>query len=76
MPSSVIRAFGYDPDQRQLAVTFVTGRQYQYRNVPPELYSRMCASFSKGAFFNSHIRNQYPYERIGALISRNSQRNF
>jgi len=39
MPSSVIRAFDYDPAAHKLAVTFVTGRRYAYLGVPEEVAS-------------------------------------
>ena len=63
MPSSVIRNYQYQPDKRILEITFVSGRRYRYRDVPATLYSRMQASFSKGEFFNRHIRDHFAFER-------------
>src|SRR4051812_39487662 len=62
MPSTVIRSFDYDPAQRRLDVTFVTGRRYSYFDVPPDIYAAMKASFAKGEFFNAQIRNRYRFE--------------
>lgn len=62
MPSSVIRQFRYNETKRQLAVTFVSGRRYIYADVPPEIYRQMRSSFSKGEYFNSHIRDRFAYE--------------
>jgi hypothetical protein len=64
MPSSVIRAYRYDPSKHELLVIFQTGRRYLYKKVPPETHDALKAAFSKGWFFNRHIRDQFEYERI------------
>jgi hypothetical protein len=64
MPSSVIRSFDYLPAERRLVVRFVSGRRYSYLDVPPDLAERMRASFSKGEFFNAHIRGRFAFERV------------
>jgi KTSC domain-containing protein len=63
MPSSVIRSYRYDPLQRRLELVFVSGRRYRYHDVPEETYSAMRRAFSKGEFFNAHIRDQYRHTR-------------
>jgi hypothetical protein len=63
MPSSVIRSFRYDEGSRELYVIFQSGRRYTYEGVPPELYRQMRVAFSKGEFFNKHIRGQYRFVR-------------
>jgi hypothetical protein len=64
MPSTVIRYFRYDAEQRELHVTFVTGRQYVYSDVPPDVHEALKEAFSKGEFFNRRIRDHYPYREI------------
>ena len=59
MPSSVISSFTYDPKARRLVVTFVTGRIYEYADVPAGVAANFRASFSKGVFFNAEIRDRY-----------------
>jgi len=59
MPSSVIRRFAYDPQTSSLEVEFVSGRRYRYAPVPEELAARFRAAFSKGRFFNAHIRDAF-----------------
>jgi hypothetical protein len=54
MPSSVIRAFQYDPSERRLDVRFVSGRRYSYYDVPQEIFDQMSRSPSEGEFFNAH----------------------
>ena len=64
MPSSVIRRFSYDEPRRRLRVTFTSGDVYAYDGVPPEMAAAFHAAFLKGQFFASHIRDQYPFERV------------
>ncbi|MFL6600378.1 MAG: KTSC domain-containing protein [Steroidobacteraceae bacterium] len=63
MPSTVIRWFNYDPESRKLRVVFQSGRRYTYSNVPAETYAAMKSSFSKGEFFNTHIRDNFSFVR-------------
>jgi len=67
MPSSVIRAFRYLPEEEQLEITFISGRRYRYLKVPPSIYDRMRAAFSKGEFFNQHIRDHFDFAPVDAV---------
>ena len=64
MPSTVISSFTYEPERRRLVVTFVTGRIYEYADVPAADAANFRASFSKGVFFNEHIRDKFPCREI------------
>ena len=64
MPSSVIRAFRYRPEDHALDVTFVSGRRYRYLEVPEALHRKMREAFSKGEFFNAHIRDHFRFQRM------------
>jgi hypothetical protein len=63
MPSSVIRFYRYDAAQRRLELQFVSGRRYRYHDVPEETYRGMRNAFSKGEFFNAHIRDRFRHTR-------------
>jgi lysyl-tRNA synthetase class 2 len=63
MPSTVIRSFRYDPEARELHVTFVSGRRYAYADVPAEVAEQMRLAFSKGSFFNRRIRDHFAATR-------------
>ncbi|UAK26230.1 KTSC domain-containing protein [Sphingomonas nostoxanthinifaciens] len=63
MPSTAIRATAYDEDDRRLDVTFVTGRRYAYRDVPPEIFEELEKAPSKGRYFNEAIRDRFPFTR-------------
>lgn len=64
MPSTVIRAFDYDPERREIEILFTTGRRYVYRDVPPEEVEGLRSAFSKGRYFNANIRDHYPYAEL------------
>ena len=68
MPSTVIRTFLYDAETRRLTVRFVSSRAYVYRDVPPEIVTAFRAAFSKGVFFNAHIRDHYAYEELAETV--------
>jgi hypothetical protein len=61
MPSSVIRAWKYDEAEQRLDVTFVSGRVYSYHEVPAAVAQAMREAFSKGSYFNRHIRDHFAF---------------
>ena len=66
MPSSVIRYFKHDPQSAKLLVVFQTGKRYRYLAVPAEIAEGMRLAFSKGEYFNEHIRDRFRFERLDA----------
>jgi hypothetical protein len=62
--SSNLVSMGYDPFTQTLEVEFRGGAVYRYFHVPPDVYSQMEASASKGHFLNSTIKPSYEYERV------------
>ncbi|MGH8174925.1 MAG: KTSC domain-containing protein, partial [Steroidobacter sp.] len=65
MPSTVIRSFKYDAARKELLIVFQSGRRYIYEGVPEETFEALRSSFSKGEFFNEHIRENFPFKRDG-----------
>ncbi|MEJ1968958.1 MAG: KTSC domain-containing protein [Rhizomicrobium sp.] len=63
MPSTVIKSHAYDPARHELAIVFQTGRRYTYFDVPPDTGEGMKQAFSKGEYFNAHIRDRFRFER-------------
>ena len=59
MPPTVIKRFNYRPEAGLLEILFVTGRRYVYADVPPAEVEAFRAAFSKGIYFNRHIRDSY-----------------
>ena len=64
MPSSVIFDRHYDAATSRLTITFVTGRIYVYEDVPPDVAAEFDSAGSKGAYFNTHIRDSYRCHEI------------
>jgi hypothetical protein len=69
MPSTVIRFFSYDAARRRLTVVFRSGRRYAYIDVPQDVFDGFAAAFSKGEYFNVHIRDRFAFERIDSVQS-------
>jgi hypothetical protein len=67
MPSSVIGKFSYIAEENSLDITFVSGKRYRYLGVPEVLYRQMRDAFSKGEFFNEHIRDHFAFERMHSI---------
>lgn len=57
--SSNLASVGYDPDSETLEVEFLSGRVYEYYNVPQFIYDRLLEAPSLGQFFNYEIRDSY-----------------
>ncbi len=55
--SSAIRAIGYDG--RTLTVEFHNGRTYDHPNVPDNVFDEFLNAWSKGTYYNQHIRGRY-----------------
>jgi len=70
MPSSVIRNYAYDPDTRELRITFVSGRRYVYFDVPPEKFSAFTHAPSRGSFFNREIRDIFAFHELAERHER------
>jgi len=63
--SSDLRSVGYDSSTNTLEIEFNSGGIYQYRGVPPAIYEGLMSASSHGKYFHAHIKNVYPYTKIG-----------
>lgn len=64
MESTTMRSVGYQPKSRILEIEFDSGAVYQYLEVPARVYERLLRAESKGRYFNSEIRETYPYVQV------------
>jgi hypothetical protein len=64
MPSTVIQRFDYSAKEEALDVTFSTGKRYRYLRVPQKVYRGMREAFSKGVYFNRHIKDRFAFEKL------------
>lgn len=67
MPSTVISSIYYDAESTVLRIQFVSGLVYAYKNVPPEIYTALKTSKTKGIYFNQHIKGNYSFEKLKAI---------
>lgn len=61
--SSVLGSITYFPDAT-LQLEFCSGAIYRYVAVPCTVFQGLIAAESKGTYFNRHIRNRFPYQRL------------
>jgi hypothetical protein len=61
--SSLIRSVTYAADAT-LTVRFHRGPVYRYFTVPRSTLEAFLAATSKGTYFNRHIRDSFPYQRV------------
>lgn len=62
--STNLGAVGYDAKTRTLEIEFLSGRVYQYHGVPQNMHDQLMQAPSKGRFFNTYIRDSYPFSRM------------
>lgn len=61
--SSLIASIAYSI-HATLDLEFRSGARYRYFAVPHTLFEELLATESKGTYFNRHIRNRFPYQRL------------
>jgi hypothetical protein len=63
--STSLSAVAFNSATQTLEVEFQGDRVYHYYGVPWAVFADLQQADSKGRFFNSRIRNHYPYVRVG-----------
>lgn len=69
MPSSVVSAMKYDETTSTLRVVYVSGKVYDYLQVPENVYLEMKNASSKGAYLNYNIKRKYAYRKVKQQVS-------
>lgn len=65
LDSSALLAVHYDPHKKELRATFRDNRRtYIYEGVEPEEYTALMAAESRGAWFNTHIKERHPFREV------------
>jgi len=65
MPSTSLKDIAYDAERATLEVTFIaSGRRYRFFDVSLAEYEALRAAFSKGAWFNAHIKPTHKFEAV------------
>jgi hypothetical protein len=65
LESKLLAAATYVASRHILYLRFNSGESYRYFTFPAEQYDEFLAADSQGRYFLDHIRNQFPYERLG-----------
>jgi len=68
--SSNIAQAGHDPEANRLIVRFKSGAYYQYDNVPEQVFKNFITAQSAGKYFQSYIKNTYPYKKLDVTENR------
>ena len=65
VPSTNIKAVGYDPETQTLEVEFKHGEIYQYFGVPASVHQELVISPSVGSYFRANVYNgNYAHKRM------------
>lgn len=64
--SSQVKAHGYDPQTKTLAVQFKSGGTYHYHDVPATTYAAMKEAKSVGSFIGKSVKGAHKFTRIEA----------
>lgn len=62
--SSNITESSYDTSNKKMTVKFANGVEYEYKEVPHEVYVQFRLSESQGKFFSSKISKVYEYKKL------------
>lgn len=63
LASSLLASMRYSP-QATLDLAFRNGATFRYFTVPRRVAEGLLAAKSKGAYFNRHIKDRFPYQRL------------
>ena len=62
--SSLIAQIGWDINTSILLVTFHSGNEYHYNEVPQDTAIAFISAESWGKYYNQHIKNKFSHEQI------------
>jgi len=62
--SSQVKCIRYFDDSKTLEIDFVTGKTYQYYEVPESTYEAALMSESIGKFVNSNVKTVFEYKQV------------
>ena len=66
LDSTTLAAAAYDACSETLELDFHDGTRYMYSSVARGLYHDLLHATSKGSFFNRHIRDHFPCNKLRA----------
>lgn len=57
--SSMMTSVGYDAQTQQMTILFASGKRYTFCRVPSFIHAGLMSAYSKGRFYNDHIKDRY-----------------
>lgn len=57
--SSAIVAIGYDLKTARMRIQFQQGHSYDFCRVPENVHAAFMRAYSKGIYYNEHIKGRY-----------------
>jgi len=66
LESTLLTWVAYRAEKSVLEVEFRDGSRYCFCDVPASCLQQLLTADSKGIYFNRHIRNRYPFQRVSA----------
>ena len=57
--SSAVKAVDYNPETGHLKLWFPDNGPYSFYRVPERIYYGLINAYSKGSYYNNHIRGRY-----------------
>ncbi len=66
-------SLGYDLDERVLYDRNQAGSTYGYRDVPPRVYAELMNADDLDAYFDRHVSDHYPVEKITKMTPVHSE---
>jgi len=59
LESSAVSGVGYDHINQILTVKFTSGKKYDYKDVPVQVYEDLVNAPSSGKFLNKEVKGKY-----------------
>lgn len=62
--SSTVQRIEYNQNLHKMYVTFITGKKYEYIDIPVETWDHAIKATSIGSFINNSIKGKYQFKQI------------
>ena len=75
--SSQIKAYGYDPISKTLAIVFTrgSGAAYHYSDCPQEVADGLAKADSVGKYFGANIKGKFAFTKVDASVPDEAQKD-
>jgi uncharacterized protein len=67
--SSQIESVGYEASRRGLVVRFRSGGEYEYADVPPDVFMGILLTDSPGKFLAAKVKGKFEYRKLEGEVA-------